>query len=299
MKQTTTRWSVHLLALCALGPLAGYLVSTLRAADGGPDTSLLVNTTPVKGVIFGLISFALAGLIGVVGARFVTRNDESGQPRPDARAGLFAAGITLAWAAGRAGRVDVLIRSADSAGPMTTLAIEGLIVGTLGVLLAAVIYGVGKPEEQVPGNDKPATIGAIIGAIKRVIKAPGVQVAVPIATVVGAAGAWIAAASPLKGQTIGAAFVAGILAGGAGRVADQRTPAQSFMLCIGVLAVVGPLSIFIFKQGAGPVEAAVQGTMFSVAQIAPLDWVAGGMLGVPLGVAWAGSLIEKRLAEKD
>lgn len=299
MKQTTTRWSVHLLALCALGPLAGLLIATLRASDGGHDTSLLVNTTPALGIIYGLAAFLLAGLIGVVGARFVTRNDHDGNPRPDARAGLFAAGITLTWAAGRSGRVDVLIRSADSAGPMTVLAIEGAIVGVLGVLLAAVIYGVGKPEEQVAGEAKPSTIAAIKGAIKRTIMAPGVQVAVPIATVVGAAGAWIAAASPLKGQTIGAAFVAGILAGGAGRVADQRTPAQSFMLCIGVLAVVGPLSIFVFQRGVDPVEAAVQGTIFSVAQIAPLDWVAGGLLGVPLGVAWAGSLIEKRMGEKE
>jgi len=58
MKQTTTRWSVYLLALFLLGPVAGLLVASLRAPDGGHDATLLVNTTPVMGVIKGLLAIA-------------------------------------------------------------------------------------------------------------------------------------------------------------------------------------------------------------------------------------------------
>jgi hypothetical protein len=35
--------------------------------------------------------------------------------------------------------------------------------------------------------------------------------------------------------------------------------------------------------------------MFTLSWIAPLDWIAGGLIGVPLGVSWAASLIDKRV----
>lgn len=284
MRTAITRWSVYLLALCALGPLAGLMIASLRASDGGLATTLLVNTAPALGMAYGLASFVLAGVIGALGARFV-----------DARTGLLAAGITLAWAAGRGGQVDVIVRAAESASPLITMAIEGAIVGVMGVLLAAFIYALGKPEEQVEGVEKPKLAQVIPAAVKRSVIAPGLLLALPVAIVIGGAGAWLVAMSPLKGQTIAAAIVAGIIGGAAGRIADYRIPAQSLMVAIGVLAAAGPLTAFVFKVGGSPVEAAYAGKMFTLSWIAPLDWIAGGLIGVPLGVSWAASLIDKRV----
>jgi hypothetical protein len=175
------------------------------------------------------------------------------------------------------------------------MAIEGAIVGVMGVLLAAFIYALGKPEEQVEGVEKPKLAQVIPAAVKRSVIAPGLLLALPVAIVIGGAGAWLVAMSPLKGQTIAAAIVAGIIGGAAGRIADYRIPAQSLMVAIGVLAAAGPLTAFVFKVGGSPVEAAYAGKMFTLSWIAPLDWIAGGLIGVPLGVSWAASLIDKRV----
>jgi hypothetical protein len=261
------------------------LVASLRAHDGGLATTLLVNSTPIRGLVYALASFILAGVMGALGARFV-----------DARTGLLAAGITLAWPAGRAGQVDVILRAAESASPLVTMAIEGAIVGVLGILLASFIYALGKPKEQVAGVDKPTLARVLPAAVRRAFVGPGLLIALPVAIVIGAAGAWLIALSPLKGQTISAAIVAGVIGGAAGRIADYRIPAQSLMVAIAILATVGPLTAFIFKTGASPVEAAYAGRMFALSWIAPLDWVAGGLIGVPLGVSWAASLIEKRVS---
>ena len=287
MKQTATRWSVHLLALVALGPLAGLLVASLRAADGGPDATLLVCTTPAAGLLAGIGALAIAGLIAIVGARLV-----------DARAGLFAAGIVLAWAAARSGRVDIILMHTQSSAPLVRLALEGVLVGAGSVLIAIVAYAVGKPSAQTGDapDARPPLGAALAGSFRRAVAGPGLLVALPVAIVAGGAGAWLIAATPMKGQTIGAAVAAGVLAGAAGRVADQRSPAQMLCLAIAILAALGPLSAFVFQRGANPVDAAYAGSLFALARIAPLDWVAGGLIGVPIGVSWAGSMIDKRLS---
>ena len=37
--------------------------------------------------------------------------------------------------------------------------------------------------------------------------------------------------------------------------------------------------------------------MLTLANPAPLDWFAGALLGAPIGMSWAGSLVHKRLAD--
>ena len=62
---------------------------------------------------------------------------------------------------------------------------------------------------------------------------------------------------------------------------------------IAVLAIVGPLSGEALAS-SGVVATTYKGNLFPLANISALDWIAGGLLGIPLGVAWAGSMIEKR-----
>lgn len=285
MKHATVRWTIHILALCVLGPIAGLLIASLHAPDGGPHATLLLNTQPAVGVLMGLLAFSLAAALAFLAAKLV-----------DARAGLFAAGVVLAWAAARSGRVDVILRAQNTSSPLIMLAVEGLLVGLLGVLIAIGVYAIAKPTEQLPASE-PAPFFKVLGAAaRRAVRAPGITIALPVAVVAGAAAAWIVATSALKGQAIAAGFVAGIIGGAAGRIADVRTPGQTFMIAIGILAIVAPISALIFQRGVGPVEAAYDATLFALTRVAPLDWVAGGLLGVPLGVAWAGSMIEKRAA---
>jgi len=281
MRQIMTRWSFFVVAVCVLGPMAGMLTASLRAHNGGPDASLLVSTTPERGVLLGLAALALSGLAGAIAARLTTARD-----------GLTVAGLVLVWAAARTGRVDVMLRATGEEAILWRLCIEGAIVGLAGILIAALIYAIGKPREQVGASSgSPASIGA--AAIRRSVAAEGTVKALPAALVAGGVIAWLVAAQPMKGQAIAAAFAAGLAAAAAARLLDQRTPAQAVFVVIGLLAAAGPASAFYFGTGRGPVEDAYTAELVPLARIMPLDWVAGALLGVPWGLSWASSASER------
>jgi hypothetical protein len=61
-----------------------------------------------------------------------------------------------------------------------------------------------------------------------------------------------------------------------------------------VLAIVGPISGAI-AQSSTIVADMYAGNLMPLAAPLPLDWVAGFFVGVPMGLGWAASMIEKRL----
>ena len=40
------------------------------------------------------------------------------------------------------------------------------------------------------------------------------------------------------------------------------------------------------------------GELFALARPAPLDWIAGGFIGVAIGISWAGSMIDRHVPEE-
>ena len=122
-------------------------------------------------------------------------------------------------------------------------------------------------------------------------------IVIPISLFAAAVAAWFIGVSPLKGQAVFAAIAAGVLGAAAGRLADVRVALPMLVIPIAALAVVGPFASSVPGVTGGPpavVATAYRGTLFPLANISALDWIAGGLLGIPLGVAWAGSMIEKK-----
>jgi len=115
------------------------------------------------------------------------------------------------------------------------------------------------------------------------------------AAAVGAAiGAWFVGAEMVKGQMFAAAVVAGLLAAVAGRLSSQSISPVWFFGGLMVVAVAGPvIATFVHAGTLGPTRAAVSGKLFALARPMPLDWIAGAFVGIPLGLWWAGSLIER------
>ena len=112
----------------------------------------------------------------------------------------------------------------------------------------------------------------------------------------GALAAWLVAVTPLKGQDVMAAVAAGAAAAAAARLADIRVPLAPVAVPLAVLAVLGPVAGLVLSGSGDVVAASYQGALAPIAQITPLDWIAGALLGIPLGAGWAGSMIEKRAA---
>ena len=294
MRQGITRWTIYLLCLCIVGPAAGMLTGALRASDGSHAASPLFCTSPALGLGAGLAALALALIMALLAAKFV-----------NTAAGFTAAGLVMAWAAWKKGDVDDMIRTAQSGGPLLSQAAEGALFGALGLLVAAVLFAWGRAEQEhkpesgrMPGDIAVAHAVAqsFASILIKIFKGKGGLAVLPIAVIAAAAAGWLIGVNPHKGQAVFAAIAAGLLGGAAGRLVDFEVSLPSLMLPIVVLAVLGPLTGFAFAGGGGShiVHAAYKGTLFPLANITALDWIPRPLPGIPMGVAWAGSMTEKK-----
>lgn len=284
------RWTLLLGALFVLGPIAGHLINTLHAADGGSDATPLVSTSPIRGVFIAAIVMLLALAVGVTGGRIF-----------GPRLGLRTAGLVLVWAAWLTGTVDAILRQSQSAAPMWTLALEGVIVGVMALVVFVLVVALARPHNEQEQAEFATTGNAPLTTVTHDLKklvSMGALVGLVGAIVAGGIVAWIIAFEPLKGQTVMAAFFGGIAAAAVGRLAasmvGQDAPVMVFFIAIVILAVASPASAALIHASSDQLlDASYAGTMFSLGHILPMDWLAGGMLGVPVGLAWVGSMIER------
>ncbi|MEX2217833.1 MAG: hypothetical protein WD749_03655 [Phycisphaerales bacterium] len=264
MKSAVLRWTIYLLALFVVGPIAGWLTGALRGVDGGPDATPLVCSTPVAGLAAGLGAVVIALVVGASTAALLGVGN-----------GFSAAGLVLAWAAWRTGEIDALIRTAKSSGPLPSLSVEAAIFGAVALGVALAIAAVGRQQTTDPPHrflgtrPLPVLIVGFLGA---------------------AIGAWLVAVTPLKGQAVAAAVVGGILAAAAGRLVDPEAPLPVLALPVLALGIVAPLTGFITKAPMDVVQAAYAGALFPTANVVPMDYIAGAFLGAPVGVSWAASM---------
>lgn len=280
MLNAALRWAPGLLALFVLGPIAGAMVGMLDGMDGGPDASLLVNTSPALGFGVLLGVFAIAGLSSLIASRFV-----------GFRLATWAAGYIFAWAAYAATDVPNLLRSqpTDAGAPWIMLAVEGLLCGVLaaGLMIGMLIVSKDRPE---PGSESPRAW--LMGLAKSKSEWAGAGAGL----VVGALVAFLVNMDPTKGQALLAAVVAGAAAGAAGAYVGSflgETPREP-ILAVGfcLLAVVGPIMGMIL-MGSDALNAANDGSLAGAPAMIGLDWAAGLFMGLPAGVALVESTVEQ------
>ena len=244
------------------GPIAAWAIGLLRATDGGPDATALVGASVITGAAMTGIVIIVATAIGMGAARLGS-----------ARTGLFSVGLVLAWAAWSSGRIDSILRTNADSSTMWRLAVEGLILTVVAGMIAFLVDKVARTGKDTDGTR-------------------GVPSGLAIALVLGAGAAWATARSEMAGQALAAAIVAGIVGTVIGRVVDSRTPTWAYVGVIAVLSVAGPAAAAVM-QGNDLLEVTYAGHLLPIARLAPLDWIAGAFLGVPLGSSWAASLMER------
>lgn len=278
------RWSIPLAALFVLGPIAAMLTHSLRAPDGGPETSLFFNTAPVSAAFALIMSLALALAIGVVGARYIEQ-----------RSGLLAAGFVLTWAAWGLGRTDGILALSRSSSTLYVLAAESAVLAVAAFAIALVIFRVPTTVPRfIVASDATRNLGAKSHHEPTAIADPAAALAIIAAVAGGAVGAWLIAQDFLKGQTFAAAAVGGLLAAALARLVSHRTNPALIVLGLMIVGVLGPvIATFLHPTTLGPTRAAMSGTLFPLARPLPMHWLAGAFVGVPFGLWWAGSMLEK------
>lgn len=268
------RWVVYGAAVVA-GLLAARTWGVVAPAHGGASATMLVNQSAPIAIGLTFLYFALAGAFGLLAAWLL-----------GTRSGLFCMGAALigpTWAQGVAaeGTVENLIRFAQSGAPFRMLVIEGVVVALLGVGLAIPVVRTARRAGHEPADT--ASIGEN-------------AVALVVTVIVGGVGAWIVAREGLRGQTFAAAALAGVAGATIATVVAHRASPVAFMAGMGVLALFAP-ALGWALNGQDAVTAAYANKLFPLAMVTPMDWIAGGFFGIPLGMAWGASMVEKKAPE--
>ncbi len=273
-----------LLAFAVVGPLASLPLAAVRDADGGHAMSMLVNDGVFPGVLAALLVFAAALALAAAGSFLFSTGWACAY-----------AGIVIAWGAYRCGTLEDIIRQARSDAPLGMLAAEGFAC----IMAAGIIAGVIQ-RISVKRQGLALTRGALI-VQGDVPKIPAIaQVALIAGGVLAGVVAYLAAVTDFKGQGIFAAFLASIFAGVAAQVVVKSKGGQATVVLavasIVIPAILGPAAAKIL-QGSTIVETAFAGRVFPLARVMGLDWAAGALLGVPVGLGWAGAMIDSRADE--
>ena len=269
----------------AIGPLVGGILTMLRSVDGGPAVTPLLSSTPGIGALAGFVILVAASVVGMLDGRFF-----------GPRSGLAGAGVILAWAAMYTGRTDELLRVHSGTELMTRFAVEGIVA------CIVVVWTV----QRIIRN--PLHDGSNTAASLKTLFRGSSMVAALGAAVAGGVVAWLTAFHGAKGQTLFAAVLGGIAAGAAAAIVsagadskDEQRPADPVLtaaLGLMVLAIVGPFTILILK--APLPSAAFTGELFrrSIAQVHAFDWAAGALIGIPMGLGWAGAHAQAPLSDR-
>lgn len=289
MLRAIMRWTPGILALFAVGPIAGALTAAAHARDGGPEATALVAANPVIGLAGLLAAVFLAALLAIPTARFV-----------DYRIATWTASFVLAWAAWRQASVDELIRVARPHSPMIALALEGLLAGGLGVaiILALNMAAAQRAEHGASTAPPPAASPAsrLAAALRGESSWAGVALAAAVTAVLTAGVCALLVLEPLKGQAIFGVAVGSFAGAAAGTWASTLLgPATRDTPCFLGIAIAATLTPILahFMLGDRLLAASFAGTFPGFAAPIGLDWIAGGLMGVPGGVAAAGHLSNK------
>ncbi len=272
MVRVTLRWVYFFGVIFLAGPLCYRLVSIVPAVDGAKASGALLGTSPFQALLGLIAAFAIAAILGAAAARLFSP-----------RSGLFAAGLALAWTPWAIGRMDDLVRVPATGSILTSLSIEGAIVGALGVGVGAVVwFALRTSQSSQERAADPFLPAGLLGPL--------------VAIGVGGIAAWAIARSVNPGQAFGAAVFAALFGVVVGKVVDHRSPDRAYLLSALVLAAVTPI-LASMGSSMSLMERVYTGALFPPAMILPLDWIAGALLGIPLGSAWASSMLEKRAPE--
>jgi len=295
MLKATLKWALILASLLALGPVVSRLMMNVRDVDGGRAVTFLVNGdfTGALVVLAALVGSML--LVGLIGAKLFGLGT-----------GLTCAGFVAAWTATAEGNLESIVRRAGGGEDLVKLGAEGLLLTVLAGVMAVVF---GKVAAGAAGGAR-ADGGAVMtvassnargrspwglftdGDASRDNPLPVILIGLGAGLMVAVAVVWLLALSGARNQTLASAIGAGIAAGAVSHaVSAGRSYALSVLvpiLSIAVLAFVAPI-IVKSVEGQRLLARVYDGSVLNIARPVSLDWVAGALIGVPLGMSWANS----------
>ncbi len=279
MRDAAVRWTLFLVGLLALGPAAGWLTGRLRGADG------FSSVEPILAASGGAVGMALAvgGIVLSIGfGALVARLTST-------RWGYFCAGGVLAWVAAGTGRIDEILRVNPDRAQFGLIALEAAIFGVIavgGAFLIGLAGRQGQRLDSVPHGHREARHDPAGDELGMMLTRAGVSVAACV--VCGVLVSYVAAVSTLKGQTIASALIASALVGVVTGLLHKQAQGWVLVLGIALVAALAPAAALLLEP-AGASSLLLRANameLLAPARIMPLDWLAGALLGLPIGAKW-------------
>jgi hypothetical protein len=284
MLKATLKWALILASLLALGPLVSRLMMNVRDVDGGRAVTFLVNGDLGAAM---LTLGALVGcmlLVGVIAAKLFGWGTA-----------VMCAGFIAAWTATGQGTLESIVRRAGGGGDLFKLGVEGLLLTVLAglgaVLFGRVAAGPAGGASALPANHARARLSLLTeGDTSRDNPMPVILAGIGAGFIVAVIVVWLFALSGARNQTLASAIIAGMAAGGVNHaISAGRSFTLSVLVPILSLALLAMLAPVLVKFVEGPrlLAKVYDGTVLNLARPVSLDWVAGALIGVPLGMSWA------------
>ncbi len=262
------RYAVVFGGMLIAGALCVAAVPFLVASTGTIGPTALQAQSAFAASVATVVFFGLA--IGVAcGVGRLT----------NAAVGLFVLGAGL-WALRlRSGTAQDL---AFADGSLGLVALETALWGGLVLAATAIVMRVAGPLPDIvePGPDEPTQAWWDRLGLR------GVAAGVLVLPVV-----WVFARSPMKGQTLMAVVLGGLVVGLVGRLLSPHAQPRLLFAIPCFFGALGQLLALLAVRGS-LADALVADALPALSLAMPIDYAAGSLMGVAMGLGWAKGFLQ-------
>lgn len=254
--------AVMLIMSLAVGPL-----QSLRGVAG---PTIALATHPVLAGLIVLGTFAVSFFIALLVGKAI-----------NAVVGLFVLGSGLAVLSMQCGTISDLI---FGGGGFVPLVLEGVVWAVVVLVAAAMMFRFAGPLADIPvrSPSEAMSLHAIFSS-KALKSALAGVIVIPVI--------WLLLFNDLKGQAIAATTVGALLAGMVGRLLSPRTQPVLLFAAPVVFGALGYAIAMTMLAGSAQ-EMFVANTLPRLARPMPMDFAAGALMGVAIGLGWSRSFVE-------
>ena len=256
-------WGGVVIAAAACVQVIPYTISSRGII--GP--TLLQAQSPIAATVALVAGFAAATIVGAVVGRLT-----------NAVVGLFVIGFGLGMLALRFGSIQDL---AFANGSLPLLAVETVLWAGAVLGSTLVVFWIAGPlgdfvadEENEPASSRWSLGGAAAGIVM-----------LPVV--------WLMARSELRGQTLAATILGGLVAGMLARLLSPQTQPRLIFATACLAGAVGHVigAVVIQISADDGMAAYIVSTLPAVSLPLPIDYAVGSLIGVAMGLGWAASFV--------
>lgn len=260
------RYAVVFGGILLSGAICSMSLPFLVAPRGTIGPTMLQAESPIAALLATLICLALAVGVGVAAGRLV-----------NTAVGLFVVGAGLWVVRLRSGTAADL---AFANGSLGLVVVETLLWGVLVLGATFAVFHFAGPLADIEPDDEPGGgpwASGLRGAAAGILIIPAV---------------WVVARSELRVQTLMAVVTGGLAAGLAGRLLSPHAQPRLLFAMPCFFGAVGQiLGMMMLREPLA--DAFVDGSLPTLLRPMPIDYAAGSLTGVAMGLGWAKSFLQQ------